>query len=82
VYQAGGGEQDGWEIAEAELIENATHGDGGGQPERDAFTPEAESDRATAVYAEADEIPASEVVEDPQSAREDPGEGPGLAADR
>ena len=47
VFQAGGGEQDGWEMAEAELIENATHGDGRGNPERDAFTPEAESDRAT-----------------------------------
>jgi hypothetical protein len=82
VYQAGGGEQDGWEMAEAELIENATHGDGGGQPERDAFTPEAESDRASAVYGEADDIPVSEVVEDPATSGEDPGEGPGLAAER
>ncbi|HSO98822.1 MAG TPA: hypothetical protein VLP43_07710 [Solirubrobacteraceae bacterium] len=82
VLQAGGGEQDGWEMAEAELIENATHGDGGGQPERDAFTPEAESDRVTAVYGEADEIPVSEVVEDPPTSRQDPGQGPGLAADR
>jgi hypothetical protein len=52
VYQAGGGEQEGWEEAEAALIENATHGDGGGQPERDALTPELESDRSTAVYGE------------------------------
>jgi hypothetical protein len=50
VRQAGGGEQEGWEQAEAELIENATHGEGGGQPERDALTPELESDRSTAVY--------------------------------
>jgi hypothetical protein len=52
VRQAGGGEQEGWEQAEAELIENATHGEGGGQPERDALTPELESDRSTAVYGE------------------------------
>lgn len=86
VYEAGGGEQDGWEAAEADLIENATHGEGGGNPERDALTPEIESDRSTAVYGEADEIPATEVVEDADPARptaeDDPGRGPGLAADR
>jgi len=82
VYQAGGGEQDGWELAEAELVENATHGDGHGQPERDAFTPEAESDRGSVVYGEADEIPASEVVEEPRIPGENAGEGPGTATDR
>lgn len=64
VYQAGGGEQDGWEAAEAELIENASHGDGRGDPGRDAFTAELESDRSGAVYGEADETPSTEVVED------------------
>jgi hypothetical protein len=82
VYEAGGGEQDGWEAAEADLIENATHGDGGGNPERDALTPEIESDRSTAVYSEADDIPATEVVEDPRTSEDDPGQGPGLAAER
>jgi hypothetical protein len=56
VYQAGGGEQDGFEAAEAELIENATHGDGRGNPERDAFAPELEADRSTATYGETDDI--------------------------
>jgi|SRR5579884_4512637 len=55
VYQAGGGEQDGWEAAEEELIENATHGDGHADPQRDAFAPERESDRSGAVYGEADQ---------------------------
>jgi hypothetical protein len=82
VLQAGGGEQDGWEAAEADLIENATHGDGHGQPERDAFTPEVESDRTGAVYGEADEILSTEVVEDPSGPADDPAEGPGIAADR
>jgi hypothetical protein len=82
VYEAGGGEQDGWEAAEADLIENAAHGDGGGNPERDALTPEIESDRSTAVYGEADDIPATEMVEDPRTSEDDPGQGPGLAAER
>ncbi|MDQ6745548.1 MAG: hypothetical protein M3Z27_06000 [Actinomycetota bacterium] len=75
VFQAGGGEQDGWEAAEADLIENATHGDGHGQPERDAFSPEVESDRSTAVYGEGDRIPSTETLEDPATRPEDPSTG-------
>jgi len=63
VYEAGGGEQEGWEAAEADLIENATHGEPGASPERDAFTPEAEADRSSAVYGEADEEHSSEIEE-------------------
>jgi hypothetical protein len=65
VYQAGGGEQEGFEAAERDLIENATHGDQTGKPLRDAFTPEVESDRSTAVYAESDELPSTEILHDP-----------------
>lgn len=72
VYEAGGGEQDGFEQAEAELIENATHGDGRGDPERDAFSAELEADRSTAVYGEADRIVPSE-VEDPEAGANGPG---------
>ena len=39
VYEAGGGEQEGFELAEHDLVRNATHDDGTGYPERDAFTP-------------------------------------------
>ena len=55
VYEAGGGEQEGFEIAEHDLVRNASHDDGQAFPELDAFTPEHESDRATAEYGEADE---------------------------
>ena len=55
VYEAGGGEQEGFELAEHDLVRNASHGDGGAFPELDAFTPERESDRAGAEYGEADE---------------------------
>jgi hypothetical protein len=56
VYEAGGGEAEGFEIAEEELVENAAHGDGRGDPLVDAFTPEEESDLSTAVDGEADEV--------------------------
>lgn len=61
VYEAGGGEQEGWEAAEADLVENASHGEGFAQPERDALTPELESDRSSAVYGEPDEEHSTEV---------------------
>lgn len=61
VYEAGGGEQEGFEAAEGELIENASHGDDDANPIRDAYTPEVESDRSTAVYGESDRIRSTEV---------------------
>jgi hypothetical protein len=55
VYEGGGGEAEGFELAEADLIDNAQHGDGRGEPITDAFSGEAESDRAGVEYGEADE---------------------------
>ena len=54
VYEAGGGEQDGFETAEADLVRNATHDDGQGDPARDAITPELQSDEASAASGEGD----------------------------
>src|SRR5215212_2725610 len=71
VYEAGGGEQEGWEQAERDLIENATHGDGGGNPLRDAFTPEVESDLSGAEYGAPDDIPSTEVLHDPETGPDD-----------
>ena len=64
LYEAGEGEEDGWELAEMELIENASHGDGHADPELDAFSPERETDRSTAVYGEPDEIRSTETEDD------------------
>jgi hypothetical protein len=64
VYEAGGGEAEGFEIAEDQLIENASHGEGRAEPLSDAFTPEVESDEATAVDGEADHERVSEADED------------------
>lgn len=55
LEEAGEGESEGFELAEHDLIEEASHGDAGRSPEVDAFTPELESDEADAVYGEADE---------------------------
>jgi len=55
VYEAGGGVAEGFEQAEADLVDNAQHGDGHGDPLSDAFRPEAESDLSGAEYGEADE---------------------------
>ncbi|HEU4974450.1 MAG TPA: hypothetical protein VFT50_05130 [Baekduia sp.] len=94
VYEAGGGEAEGFEQAEADLVENASHGGGRGNPTRDAFTPEVESDEATGISAEGDQEKVSEVVEEAPEAEttsaaeaeaeaaEDPGSGPGVTHER
>ena len=41
-----------------------------------------EASSATAVYGEADEIDVTEVVRDPDEPDDDPGQGPGITADR
>jgi hypothetical protein len=55
LEEAGEGEEEGFELAEHDLIEEASHGDERRSPEADAFDPEVESDESTAVYGEADE---------------------------
>ena len=56
VEEAGGGVSEGFEQAEEDLIENASHGDGAGDPEIDAIDNEnVEAERSTAEYGEADE---------------------------
>jgi hypothetical protein len=61
VEEAGGGVAEGFEQAEEALIENASHGDGTGNPEEDAIDSEnVEAERSTAEYGEADEAESSE----------------------
>ncbi len=56
LVEGGEGEAEGFELAEAELIDNAEHGDEKRFPNRDAGSPEEPSD--TAAFGEADaEIP-------------------------
>jgi hypothetical protein len=51
LREAGQGEQEGFELAEADLVEEASHGDPGGSPEVEAGRPEEPTD---AEYGEAD----------------------------
>jgi hypothetical protein len=61
VEEAGGGVAEGFEQAEEALIENASHGDGAGDPEADAIDNEnVEVERATVEYGEADEPRATD----------------------
>ena len=66
VYEGGGGEAEGWEMAEEELIEHTEHGPAKPEvqihvrEETDRFTEE--PDRAT--YGEADHEDVSEVTRD------------------
>jgi hypothetical protein len=64
LEEAGEGEAEGFELAEQDLVETASHGDAGYSPEADEFTPEEESDRADAVYGEPDEVDPTEVDSD------------------
>jgi hypothetical protein len=82
VEEAGGGVAEGFEESERELEEHASHAENRRSPESDAFPPEEESDRASQVYAEPDEVDPTEITRDPQEGPEDPGQGPGIAADR
>jgi hypothetical protein len=56
LEEAGEGEAEGFELAERDLVEEATHGDERRSPEADAFTPEREADESTAAYGEPDEV--------------------------
>ena len=60
MREAGGGEAEGFEQAEEELREHAEHTDLGESIRVDAFPPEAESDRSTAVDGEADQAESTE----------------------
>lgn len=82
VEEGGGGVAEGFEEAERELIEAAAHGERRHNPADDEFPGEARADEATGEYGEPDEVDPTEVVSDPEAEGEDPGEGPGLAAER
>ena len=82
LEEAGEGEAEGFELAEHDLVEEASHGDERRSPEADAFEPEVAADEANVVYGEPDQVDPTEVVRDPAEGEDDPGAGPGLAADR
>jgi hypothetical protein len=64
LAEAGEGEAEGFEEAEADLIEAASHGDAAGNPLGDRFTPEEAESEGLAEYGEADQEHVSEDTED------------------
>jgi hypothetical protein len=82
LEEGGGGVAEGFEESERDLVEAAGHGEPRHSPADDEFTGEIRSDAATAEYGEPDEVDPTEVVRDPEAGSDDPGEGPGLAAER
>lgn len=61
VREAGGGEAEGFEETERELIEHASHGDSGPDPSHLAGSPEERSD---AEYGEADHEQSAETPDE------------------
>ena len=82
VVEAGGGVAEGFEQSEEELVRQASHDDPSASPADEAYPPEEGSDRSTSVYGEPDELDPTEVDADPRAGGDDPGGGPGIAADR
>src|SRR5215211_6072271 len=76
LEESGEGEAEGFELAEQDLEEAASHGEGRRSPEDDEYEVEEESGRSDAVYGEPDEVDPTEVVRDPREDDEDPGAGP------
>ena len=82
VAEGGGGVAEGFEQAEDDLVRQASHEHAAVAPDEAAFEPETEADRSTGLYGEPDELAPTEVVRDPREDDDDPGAGPGLAAER
>jgi hypothetical protein len=64
LIEAGEGEAEGFELAEQELVESASHGDPSGSPLGDRFTPEEAESEGLAEYGEADREHVSEDTSD------------------
>jgi hypothetical protein len=83
LIEGGEGVEEGFETAESDLRESATHGENRYDPEGQDFGDEESAGEGDAVAGEPDEIDVTETVRDPEAGPgEDPGEGPGISHDR
>jgi hypothetical protein len=83
LIEGGEGFEEGFEVAEDDLEEAASHEENRYDPEIHDFGDEESAGEADAVTGEPDEIDVTETVRDPESGPgEDPGEGPGISHDR
>lgn len=67
LSEAGEGESEGFELAEEQLIESASHGRGSGHPSGDRFPAEESASEGLASYGEADDEHVSEKTGDDHS---------------
>ena len=83
LIEGGEGVEEGFETAERDLREAATHGENRYDPAARDFGDEESAGEGDAVAGEPDEIDVTETVRDPEAGPgEDPGEGPGISHDR
>jgi hypothetical protein len=83
LIEGGEGVEEGFETAESDLREAASHGENRYDPEANVFGDEESAGEGDAVSGEPDEIDVTETVRDPEAGPgEDPGEGPGISHDR
>ena len=83
LIESGEGVEEGFETAERDLRETATHSENRYDPEAHDFGDEESAGEGDAVSGEPDEIDVTETVRDPEAGPgEDPGEGPGISHDR
>jgi hypothetical protein len=83
LIESGEGVEEGFETAENDLRETASHGDNRYDPESRDFGDDESAGDADVLSGEPDEIDVTETVRDPEAGPgEDPGEGPGISHDR
>jgi hypothetical protein len=83
LIEGGEGVEEGFETAESDLRESASHAENRYDPEVRDFGDEESAGEGDALSGEPDEIDVSETVRDPEAGPgEDPGEGPGISHDR
>jgi hypothetical protein len=81
--EAGQGYEEGFEVAEGDLVESASHAENRYDPSVEDFGDDESAGDADVLDAEPDEVDVTETVRDPNAGPgEDPGEGPGISADR
>jgi hypothetical protein len=83
LIESGEGVEEGFETAESDLRDTATHSENRYDPESRDFGDEESAGEGDAVSGEPDEVDVTETVRDPEAGPgEDPGEGPGISHDR
>jgi hypothetical protein len=83
LEEGGEGFEEGFEVAEEDLVETASHSENRYDPSAEDFGDDESAGEGDVLDAEPDEVDVTETVRDPNAGPgEDPGEGPGISADR